>query len=205
MRTLITLPILLAACAVDPYVAALPDTVQDPVVADIPADETDQVVQDELPPTEADTLDADDILEEDDLTGDTDTEPLLAEADLDTFADPLDDYRFTPYAARAVDFTDDVSFPAGDPEDWFGFRTIASENHVTRVTLTLLCLGTDTTGLVAKIWEDGNSPVPTNHQLNCAQGTRDFSLDSNGDYLVQVSFPHGSEEVYVAYDLTVEN
>lgn len=174
-------------------------------VADAPADDTDTV------DTEDDTVDPIDTAD----TVDTETpEDTAADAfvgaapDFDLPADPLFFHRFTPYgtADRTFTVTDDVSDPTGDREDWIGFRTLAGEQEITTVRVTLTCVG-DATDLRVEVWDDGPvSPVRTTTMVRCGDDRKPLSLQTNHDYLLRVFFPYpDGSEVYVAYDLTATN
>lgn len=91
---------------------------------------------------------------------------IPANFDSDSRENPLLNVTFAPTNTRLIDFTNDVSAPEGDEDDWIGFSAQASQPG-TDVTLyaSLKCTGGGI--LNVELWL-GDKKVPDWNALTCA-------------------------------------
>ena len=192
-RTKLTLALLvLLAAGCDQQLGLNPDTAY---VPDAPAEEEQvEEVEEEQNEDEQIEEEEDEQIEE---------EGLEADADSDTFDDPL--FAFTFLGSGADDLVtvaDAVSAPFGDPNDWVAFTTPAPQNDGVNVSIELVC---DSDDVRAQLWEDGSSPfdLGDSFAVGCG-GVRTVRLDVASDYLVRVEFPYGTDaQQLVDWELTV--
>lgn len=176
--------------------------VQDEEVEDI--DQGEDIDQDE---GEDEDEDIDETEDEDEIEDEQGEEIDFALPDYDTFENPLAFENFAPTASpRFIEVNNDISSGFGDPEDWIGFHTIASQSTSTRVDFSLTCTG-DTNGFSVRIWDnEGPSLVPLSGSIGCTTGFKRVSLDVNHDYLAQVHYHTDSDEPrYTEFTLLIEN
>ena len=160
-------------------------------------DDTDQ-----LPPDDTDILDDDQMDDGDD--NDVETTPLpIAAFDNDSVQNPALEQFMSPTGTRELYYSNDISFPEGDSEDFIEFSVPNNSNSSQRVWLTLDCaIEGDEGALVrADIWEDG---VETStKRVMCNEGEKEITIDNTKDQTVRIYLLSVAAASYVDYTLTV--
>lgn len=139
---------------------------------------------------------------EDEEALDDDEGPELAEADFDSFDDPLYSVSFLGSGAPdSFTLEDAISQPGGDASDWVAFITPAYQNDQTYITLDLICDGTQ--GATAQVYslEYGLEPL-VGAAVRCGE-VDDIYLDTNTDYLVRVHYDASEDEEFDAWSLEI--
>jgi len=126
-----------------------------------------------------------------------------APADGDTLESPAIRVTFSPSAARAFDYTSDVSSPEGDAEDWVQFTPYASTAGQTAMLyINLACLGNG--ALSVELWWN-NQPLQGWGSLACGESGRPLTLTGGQTYLFRLRAEESSGGLrYVNYTLTVQ-
>ncbi len=134
----------------------------------------------------------------------TATEPgvPLADFDNDSLQNPATSVFFRPTGTRNFSYSNAISFPDGDQDDWVEFEFPNNSNTAQRVWITLNCSITGDPGaqVRATVWEDG---VKTTKIVLCGQGETQLTVDNTKTQQLQIHFGIASDPVYATYDLTV--
>ena len=159
---------------------------------------------DELPPNDDDTGMVDDDENVDDNDDDEPTPPLpIADFDNDSVQNPALEQFMSPTGTREIFYSNDLSFPEGDSEDFIEFSLPSNSNSNQRIELTLDCaIDGDEEALVrADIWEDGVESLTK--RVLCNDGTASITVDNTKDQTVRIYFLSVAAETYVEYTLHV--
>lgn len=135
---------------------------------------------------------------------------LVAPFDGDTIQNPAIDVFLSPTGTKEFDYTDQVSDPAGDVEDWVGFEsTFGSTTTTQSIWVTLDCsflpsqIGS--TNASATVWEDGVRNF--NQRAFCNDGEQRLTVKTNAEKRIGVEFSVGApddEQILLNYTLTVK-
>jgi len=126
-----------------------------------------------------------------------------ASPDDDSSAAPAIQVAFSPSGSRQFSYTDEVSSPQGDTQDWITFTPYANlVGSPARVLFSLVCDGNG--NLEVELWQDG-APLAEWGGLAC--GDQDIPLDlaAGTPYQLRLRAATGAGLQYVHYTLTVRN
>lgn len=123
-----------------------------------------------------------------------------AAADNDSTFNPAISFSLAPTGnRRQFSYSNDVSSPNGDPEDWVEFTTVASENENNYVWVTLTCSGT--VSVRADLWDAPTHSQKVGTFVTCGAVDQRISTTSNHTYQFRI-FPQGNG--YAQYTITVK-
>lgn len=179
------------------------EMVIDPVVI-TPVEEEEEDVVEELPPVEEELPP---VEEEEELPPEEEVPPpveTLAEApfDNDNILNPAQYVFLRNTGLDELTHTNDISWPAGDLDDWVSFEYPNNSNPTQYTWLTLDCQieGQQDAIIRAKIWEDG---VATTKSVRCNEGEQRITIDNTKLQTVQIYFAVVAEPTYVSYTFHV--
>ena len=123
--------------------------------------------------------------------------------DMDTSASPVARVTFSANGTRKFIYTNDVSTPDGDAEDWIEFTAYAPSGSAS-VTLyaNLSCRGNST--LIVELWQNGKS-LSAWGSLTCGDIGRNLVVTPGIPYLLRLRATPGNGLQYVSYTLTIKN
>lgn len=125
-----------------------------------------------------------------------------ARADKDAMGNPNARVAFSPSGTRLFIYSDDISSPAGDAEDWIEFTPYALPNASARITLQLTCEGN---GLLRIELRQGEEIQKPENLLACNQPPLTLNLKGGIPYLLRLSLQPSVSPQYVFYTLSVKN
>ncbi len=125
-----------------------------------------------------------------------------ARADGDTAARPSADVIFLPRGTRRFFYSDDISRPTGDAEDWIRFIPYALAGETARLEVGLICWGNGEP--TVELWQDGEIAGGWRKPA-CNSAPASILLKSGQPYLLRLSLPESSTLVYVSYTLSIHN
>jgi hypothetical protein len=161
---------------------------------------------DQMPPNDDDVdMMVDDDQIDDDGDGEQEQPLLIAEFDNDSVQNPAVEYFMSPTGTRVFYYSNDISFPEGDSEDFVEFRLPNNSNPNSTVWITLDCAidGPEDTLVDARIWEDGVESA--NKRVACNDGEQTITINNTKDQTVRIHFLSVSDAAYVDYTLTVKS
>jgi uncharacterized protein YraI len=123
--------------------------------------------------------------------------------DNDSLQNPAQDVFFSVTGTRNFTYSDAVSYPNGDQEDWVQFEFPNNSNTNQNVWITLSCQLSGNVGnaqLRATIYEDGQQ---TTKIVICGQGQQMLTVDNTKVQQVKIHFGITNDGVYATYDLQV--
>jgi hypothetical protein len=102
---------------------------------------------------------------------------------------------------RQLVYSDEVSKPQGDFEDWIEFTSVASENETNYVWVSLSCSGS--ANLRAQMYDaDTNTEITgSGFWLECGTVDKQITTTSNHDYQFRI-YPR--TDGYASYTITVK-
>ncbi len=123
-------------------------------------------------------------------------------ADNDTAAKPAVSVSFSASGTRQFTYSDQVSAPTGDSEDWVGFTPFTSNGTDARLVFSLTCSGNGR--LTVEMWQ-GGSVLSGWGSLACGDLEKLITLPAGQLYELHL-FPASGEGLQlVNYVLTVQN
>ncbi len=125
-----------------------------------------------------------------------------AHADGDSAGNPSVRVIFSLTGARQFVYSDDLSSPEGDAEDWIEFTPYALLGSRARVTLLLTCEGN---GLLVAEFLQGEELQNTKSLLACNQPPLTLDLTGGIPYLLRLRLQPSASLQYVFYTLSVKN
>jgi uncharacterized protein YraI len=125
-----------------------------------------------------------------------------AYADGDTSANPAVRVVFSANGTNKFIYSDQVSAPQGDTEDWIEFTPHSSFGSTARLSLSLTCTGNST--LTVELWQNGTS-IPGWGSLACGDTDKAIRLTPDQVYQLRLVPTAGAGLQFVAYTLTVQN
>jgi uncharacterized protein YraI len=131
--------------------------------------------------------------------------PPIAPLDGDSIQNPALFVNFRPTGDRVLVYSNDISQPEGDIEDWVAFNTIASQSPNTRIWITVECNGYDQASedrLRVTLW-DGFEEL-LSMRASCGDVRRQLTVEPNHDYKARIHFQAGGP-YYVQYTLTIDS
>lgn len=161
--------------------------------------------ENEVPPEQDDMETVvDDGEQIDDQEDDGEVLPI-AEFDDDSVDNPALEQFMSPTGTRVIYYSNDISFPEGDSEDFVEFRLPNNSNPISYVWVTLDCAidGPEDTIVEAHIWEDGVETA--NQRVACNEGELRLTVDNTKEQTVRMYFLSVSDAAYVDYSLTVKS
>lgn len=136
--------------------------------------------------------------------GDDDQDDEVAEAPLDndSLIAPAVDVFLSITGTRDFAYTDEVSSPDGDTEDFVGFEfpNNATPDQPIRLTLDCAITGDDDADARGVVFEDG---VETAIAVNCNEGEQLRVVDNTKVQVVRIAFTEDGDGAHVDYTLTV--
>ncbi len=132
---------------------------------------------------------------------DAGNEPAVAAFDNDSLQNPARDEFLSITGTRELIHSNEISFPAGDQEDFVRFELPNNSNPNQRVSVTLDCAldGQSDAIVRAFILEDGDI-VDT---VTCNDGPTEVTIDNTRVQDVRIGFASVNAPTYVDYTLTV--
>lgn len=125
-----------------------------------------------------------------------------AYADGDTSANPVVRIVLSANGSNKFIYSDQVSAPQGDAEDWVEFTPYSSLGSISRLTLSLTCTGNSTLGV--ELWQNGAS-ISGWGSLGCGDLAKSILLTPGQVYQLRLFPTAGTGLQFVAYTLTVQN
>ena len=131
--------------------------------------------------------------------------PPIAPLDGDSIQNPALFVNFRPTGDRVLVYSNDISQPEGDIEDWVAFNTIASQSPNTRIWITVECDGynQDSEDRVRVTLWDGFEEL-LSMRASCGDVRRQLTVEPNHDYKARIHFQAGGP-YYVQYTLTIDS
>jgi uncharacterized protein YgiM (DUF1202 family) len=129
--------------------------------------------------------------------------PPIAPLDGDSINNPALFVNFRPTGERQLNYSNDISQPEGDIEDWVKFNTIASQSPTTYVWITVECNGYDAASedrLRVTLWDGFEEQLSL--RASCGDVQRRLTVEPNHDYTARIHFQAGGP-YYVQYNLTI--
>lgn len=125
-----------------------------------------------------------------------------AMADGDSAANPSINVTFTASGMRRFIYSDQVSAPQGDAEDWLAFTPFSSSGTNARLVFSLTCIGNGT--LTVELRQGGNL-LSGWGTLGCGDKRKTILLPSGQIILIHLAPVPGDGLQLVAYTLDVQN
>jgi hypothetical protein len=126
----------------------------------------------------------------------------VAPADNDSLQNPAQTHFLSITGTRDFAYTNEISFPMGDAEDFLEFEFPNNQNPAQVVRITLACTLTgdeDAVGTV-EIFEDA---VLGNLRVDCNEGEQTLTVDNTKVQTARVRFSSAGATSHLAYTLTV--
>lgn len=130
--------------------------------------------------------------------------PPIAPFDGDSINNPAVFVNFSPTGEREFTFSNDVSTPEGDLEDWVRFKTVASQSPSARVWLTVVCNGNSPEAeqrFRVTLWDGFEERLSLN--ARCGDNAKQLTVLPNHTYNARIHIPSSGGPYYVQYTLTV--
>lgn len=125
-----------------------------------------------------------------------------ARADGDAVANPSVRVVFSPGGTRRFLYSDEVSLPEGDAEDWIAFTPYALDGKTAHLELRLTCTGNG--DLAVELWQEGEV-VEGWGKIACNGASVSVLLKSGQPYLLRLSPKASFALTHVSYTLIVIN
>ena len=125
-----------------------------------------------------------------------------AYADGDSSANPEVRVTFSTTGTTRFIYSDQVSTPQGDPEDWVEFTPYSTSGTTAHLILSLACTGNS--ALNVELWQQ-NAALTGWGSLSCGESSRSVLLTAGQVYQFRLSPDQGTGLQFVAYTLTVQN
>lgn len=125
-----------------------------------------------------------------------------AYADGDSPANPVVRVTFSATGTTRFIYSDQVSTPQGDPEDWVEFTPYSASGTTAHLILSLACTGNS--ALNVELWQQ-NAALSGWGSLACGESSRPILLTAGQVYQLRLSPAPGTGLQFVAYTLTVQN
>lgn len=134
-----------------------------------------------------------------DLTGAIQVAPL----DNDSLQSPAEEHFLSITGERELIYTDEISTPEGDAEDFIEFELPNSTNPSQVIHVTLDCAVTGDADAVARvdILEDGSFGGTLS--VFCNNGERSLTVDNTAIQTARISISSAAEATHVDYTLAV--
>lgn len=131
--------------------------------------------------------------------------PPIAPFDGDSIQNPAVFVNFRPTGDRVLIYSNDISQPEGDFEDWVAFNTVASQSPTTRIWISVECNGYDEASedrLRVTLWDGFEEQITMT--ARCGDVRRQFNLKPNHDYSARIHFQAGGP-YYAQYTVTIDS
>ena len=125
-----------------------------------------------------------------------------AYADGDSSTNPVVRVTFSATGTTRFIYSDQVSTPQGDPEDWVEFTPYSASGTTARLILSLACTGNS--ALNVELWQQNNA-LSGWGSLTCGESGRSILLTARQVYQLRLSPAPGTGLQFVGYTLTVQN
>ena len=130
--------------------------------------------------------------------------PTLGPAypDGDSSSNPSVRVDFSATGTTRLIYSDQVSAPQGDPEDWIEFTPYSASGRTARLIVSLVCTGDST--LKVELWQH-ETALSGWGSLACGESGMPILLSAGQVYQIRLSPAPGTGLQFVAYTLTVQN
>ena len=132
---------------------------------------------------------------------------LIAPLDNDSLQNPAVSEFLSITGTRDFAYTDQISYPMGDTEDFVEFEFPNNSNTAQQVMITLDCTFSEAQNgaiVSATVWEDGVEDIGL--RADCNDGEQTLTVDNTKVQTVRIYFsgtPTDDEQTLVDYTITI--
>lgn len=126
---------------------------------------------------------------------------IPAPQDGDSSAAPAFSLIFSPAGSRLFTFSDAVSSPEGDNEDWLAIKIDGASGQTKTILISIACAGN---GSAQAILQKSGSAFANSGAIECGAAGQSFTLNTQEVYLLQIKSAGASSLQFTSYTISIQ-